>query len=1042
MLKQSNKQASTLSAMLLSFTLALVLIIPSFAVPDVAKAATFRDINRHWAQSYIEKAVGKGLVKGFDDGTFKPDKPVTRAEFATMVNRLLGNTASQSLNFSDVPRSEWFYNDIARALAAAYVGGYNDGKFQPNSPATRQEAAVMISRFLPVSGTSGNIYGFKDSASIQNWSREAVGKVSARGYLKGYDDGAFHPDDAITRAMLAKILCDISEKETIITSNTNVSSNNTILSNKIYSNGVTITSSLGTGNATLSNCVVLGTLTVNGGGQNSVRIENSRVANANIGKSASPVRVVASSNTTIVKSTVNNKSILETSVLSGGIFGKGFENISVERNAESTLRGSFPLVNIDGGKANITVESGNIDKLEASSYATDSTVRVENRARISTANVSARLAFVGDGYIDELNARASGITYAKRPGRVYTSNGASQPTEDTSANLEVQISPKDKETSVSRNRDIELTFKDSIRTSSDKVVTESYIKDNIQIRKDRKTGTKVDFTASISSNKRRITLDPRNSFDDDTTYYVIIDDRQFQYDNGTRIREQVTSFYTGKDSKVGDATFYPKDGATRVSRNVDPTIEFDDPIEFRNGNSMTNSRLRDAIIFRKNNSSGSKVDFTASIDRNNKRITIDPDYRLEDGQRYYLAISSGDFRFTKNSRSVSGASVTWTVGESANGPKVTFDPRDGASNINGTNTDITISFDKSVYRNSSRDSVSESHIKNYISIRHIEGNRTLSYTVRSNNSSRIVIRPNDTLIPGNSYEVTVSAAFYDSDKNVNTTSRARFKVAGTIDLKLLNQAISKAEDERKNVEISNSSDSVFADQFFVNQNVWNTFDTAIKTAINAKSSAISTARADLAATELDKATKIFHDAKQAGTREKINASKLEEAIRDAKAKLAATQKSDDGLDCPKDKKWATPTDYTTFENKIKQEETYLANPKIHTRTDIITHANDLLTATTNFGNENGKQPDKSELVSLISKASKLIDDTELSTDGSNIASGKYYSTEAEQLALSKALDSATVVNNNKKADEATVNDETRKLKEAIDTFESARKLKQ
>ena len=118
MLKKTDIKTFKPGKLLLSLTLALVLITPSFAVPTVARAATFKDINKHWAQAYIEKAVAKGLVKGFSDGTFKPDKPVTRAEFTAMANRMLGNTGYETLRFSDVSRTEWYYNDVAKALAA------------------------------------------------------------------------------------------------------------------------------------------------------------------------------------------------------------------------------------------------------------------------------------------------------------------------------------------------------------------------------------------------------------------------------------------------------------------------------------------------------------------------------------------------------------------------------------------------------------------------------------------------------------------------------------------------------------------------------------------------------------------------------------------------------------------------------------------------------------------------------------------------------------------------------------------------------------
>lgn len=1053
MLKKTDIKTFKPGKLLLSLTLALVLITPSFAVPTVARAATFKDINKHWAQAYIEKAVAKGLVKGFSDGTFKPDKPVTRAEFTAMANRMLGNTGYETLRFSDVSRTEWYYNDIAKALAATYVGGYNDGTFKPEYPATRQEAAIMISRFIPVAGTRGSISGFKDASTIANWASEAVGKVAARGYLNGYADGQFHPTDPITRAMLAKILCDISDKEAIVTTPTTVSSNGTMLSNKIYSNGVTISSSLGNGNATLSNCVVLGTLNINGGGENSVRLDDCRIANAVIRKTSSPVRVLATSHTTIAKASVAENSILETYALSGGLFGKGFENVTVERNAAATFKGNFPLVNVDGYQANVTLQSGTIEKLEASSSATDSKIKLESNARINTANVNARLAFTGDGYINELNAKASGITYTKKPGRIYTSNGASQPTEDLNADLEVSVSPKDKESSVSRNRDIELTFKDAIRTSSDRVVTESYINDNIHIRKDRKNGSTVDFTASISSNKRKITLDPRYNFDDDTTYYVVIDDKSFQYENGTKIREQVTSFYTGKDNKVGDAKFTPKDGASRVSRTVSPTIEFDDPIEFRNGSSIAPNdlKLQEYIVFRKNNSSGAKVSFSANIDRYKKVITITPNYRLDDGQKYYLAIQSGDFRFTKNSNSVRAASVTWVVGDNLSAPRVTIDPRDGETTILPS-SDITITFDKAVYQNKNQYYINDSYVKSYVTIRHIQGNRDIAYNVKSVNSTRIVLDPrDDDMLAGNSYQVTVSSAFMDSDANYNSITRSKFKIAGNINLDALNSAISAAEDARRGVKIADNPNKVLQGQKFVGQKVWNDFDTAIRTANSAKTTATSTFLANKAAEALNTEITKFNAAKKEGTKERLNDANFLKVIAKAKELLSTTQKSSDGLDCTPPQKWAHSEDWNDFKTKIDAAEAYSKKPENYTDSELTRQETLITDAKHDFETtkiKDGLKPDKTNLSNKIREARNLRDETVTSEDnGADVVKDPskdhtYWATGAAKQALSTAIENAVTVRDNDKATKEMVDEQVSALDTAISTFKDARKQKE
>ena len=97
-----------------------------------------RDIKGHWAERYINQIISAGIVKGYENGTFLPDNPVTRAEFSHMINAALGNTGTTSVSFNDTPKSEWYYTDISKALSAGYVAGYSDGSFKPNNPVSRQ----------------------------------------------------------------------------------------------------------------------------------------------------------------------------------------------------------------------------------------------------------------------------------------------------------------------------------------------------------------------------------------------------------------------------------------------------------------------------------------------------------------------------------------------------------------------------------------------------------------------------------------------------------------------------------------------------------------------------------------------------------------------------------------------------------------------------------------------------------------------------------------------------------------------------------------
>ncbi|HSQ89397.1 N-acetylmuramoyl-L-alanine amidase, partial [Romboutsia sp.] len=86
----------------------------------------FSDIQNHWAKVSIEDFASKGYIGGYEDGTFRPDNPITRAEFVKIVNKVCGFTQIGSENFNDVNTSNWFYNDVCIGIKAGYIKGYED----------------------------------------------------------------------------------------------------------------------------------------------------------------------------------------------------------------------------------------------------------------------------------------------------------------------------------------------------------------------------------------------------------------------------------------------------------------------------------------------------------------------------------------------------------------------------------------------------------------------------------------------------------------------------------------------------------------------------------------------------------------------------------------------------------------------------------------------------------------------------------------------------------------------------------------------------
>jgi hypothetical protein len=169
------------------------------ALCPVAGFAAATDISGHWAEAEITSWTNAGRIGGYPDGTFKPDNPITRAEFMALTNRGFGFTAMSDTSFSDVPSTAWYASVVRAAKAAAYIGGYPDGTVKPNAPISREEVAAIIARIKKLPGNTAKADSFTDAASL-TWSKAVVGAVAQATIMSGYPDGSFGPKRPITRA--------------------------------------------------------------------------------------------------------------------------------------------------------------------------------------------------------------------------------------------------------------------------------------------------------------------------------------------------------------------------------------------------------------------------------------------------------------------------------------------------------------------------------------------------------------------------------------------------------------------------------------------------------------------------------------------------------------------------------------------------------------------------------------------------------------------------------------------------------------------------
>jgi len=179
-------------------SIAMALCMMLMLMPTGAFAATASDISGNWAKDTIQSWMNEGLIKGYPDGTFKPDQNITRAEFMTLVNRAFNYTEVAATNYTDVKSGSWYATEVAKAKAAGYITGYPGGMIEPDNPISREEVATIIMKINKLEANPSAADTFTDAASL-TWSKGAVGAVFAAGLMAGYPDGSFGPQKLIKR---------------------------------------------------------------------------------------------------------------------------------------------------------------------------------------------------------------------------------------------------------------------------------------------------------------------------------------------------------------------------------------------------------------------------------------------------------------------------------------------------------------------------------------------------------------------------------------------------------------------------------------------------------------------------------------------------------------------------------------------------------------------------------------------------------------------------------------------------------------------------
>lgn len=186
---------------------------PLVVVQAPAQAqVTFSDLApEYWAKSFIQELANRGIISGFPDGTFRPNDPVTRAQYAAMVRQAFRQaTVREPARFMDVPSDYWAYSAIQDAYTTGFLAGYPENLFRPDENIPRAQVLVSLANGLKYT-TGGNVDStlqiYNDAIAIPDWAKNSVAAATERKIVVNYPSvRQLDPNRPATRAEVAAFI--------------------------------------------------------------------------------------------------------------------------------------------------------------------------------------------------------------------------------------------------------------------------------------------------------------------------------------------------------------------------------------------------------------------------------------------------------------------------------------------------------------------------------------------------------------------------------------------------------------------------------------------------------------------------------------------------------------------------------------------------------------------------------------------------------------------------------------------------------------------
>ncbi|MDF2935675.1 MAG: hypothetical protein K0Q90_1048 [Paenibacillaceae bacterium] len=184
----------------------------------------FSDVEAHWAKAAVNDMGSRMVIQGTGDNAFSPDRNITRAEFAAIFVRGLGlKLEGAATAFSDVTASDWYSSAVQTAYSYGLISGFEDGTFRPDESITREQAMVMVSRAMQLTGLKDKLHvqadvlaAYLDAADASEWANDGIAGSVQAGLITGRDGNALAPKESITRAEVATVIQRLLQKSGLI----------------------------------------------------------------------------------------------------------------------------------------------------------------------------------------------------------------------------------------------------------------------------------------------------------------------------------------------------------------------------------------------------------------------------------------------------------------------------------------------------------------------------------------------------------------------------------------------------------------------------------------------------------------------------------------------------------------------------------------------------------------------------------------------------------------------------------------------------------